>query len=156
METRINITQLIKAYEGYLSAIKNGNNYNDSVKPLNEFDEKKHINEVIKAGNGAGRLRTIDYYDIISATQDFVKKVGIAKKALAGTRVRIDIYSQVVPNSYLKKGKMESTQFTIEFDEKNCYLVEVMRRDVRKTRYTIATMSDSMKTAIIEKYTQFD
>lgn len=121
---------------------------------INETNKDK-IKAAIQEVEGKATARTIDYDDIIRATQRIEKMLGIPKKYLEGIRYDVDIYAQNFPKAY--KYRAESTQFVIEYLKGKWRLVSVERAYTRTAGhdYKCLTMPEETKKAIIETKMDF-
>ena len=121
---------------------------------INETNKDK-IKAAIQEVEGKASARTIDYDDIIRATQRIEKRLGIPKKYLEGVRYDVDLHAQNFPKAY--KYKAESTQFVIEYLKGKWRLVSIERYYTRTAGhdYKCLVMPEETKKAIIETVMDF-
>lgn len=121
---------------------------------INEINKDK-IKAAIQEVEGKATARTIDYDDLVRATQRIEKRLGIPKKYLEGVRYDVDLHAQNFPKAY--KYKAESTQFVIEYLKGKWRLVSIERYYTRTAGhdYKCLTMPEETKKAIIETVMDF-
>lgn len=120
---------------------------------IKDSNEAK-ITAAIKEAEGRATARTLEYKDIKTALDRIEKRLGIAKKALLGVKVRVDVNAQTFPNAY--KWTPESTHFVAERTASGWALTEVYRDRVEgpNSRY-IVKLTDEAKDAIIKACSAF-
>lgn len=121
---------------------------------INETNRAK-IETAIQDAEGKASMRTIDFNDIINATQKIEKKLGIPKKYMDGVRYDVDLHAQNFPKAY--KYRAESTQFIVEFSKGKWRLISVERYYTRTAGHDFrcVTMPEETKKAIIETVMDF-
>ena len=121
---------------------------------INETNKDK-IKAAIQEVEGKATARTIDYDDIVRATQRIEKMLGIPKKYLEGIRYDVDLHAQNFPKAY--KYKAESTQFVIEYLKGKWRLVSLERYYTRTAGhdYKCLGMPEETKKAIIKTVMDF-
>lgn len=121
---------------------------------INETNKDK-IKAAIQEVEGKASARTIDYDDLVRATQRIEKKLGIPKKYMEGIRYDVDLHAQNFPKAY--KYKAESTQFVIEYLKGKWRLVSIERAYTRTAGhdYKCLKMPEETKRAIIETVMDF-
>lgn len=110
---------------------------------------KTRIEAIIEEAQGRARERLLTFDDIVKATEEIEKKLGITKKSLEGTIADIDIHAQDFPRSY--KYRAESTQFLVEYRGGKWRLNSVIRHYTRGRLHTYQLiLSDTAKAAVLE------
>ena len=99
------------------------------------------------------RARVISGQDILKALCHIEDQLGITKKALAGVKVHVDVYSQI-PRAY--KSMPKSTQFSAEFRNGHWRLTDICRATCGRSgsKYVIEHTPES-KAAVVERYSRF-
>ena len=103
------------------------------------------------------RVRTIKVRDVLYSLARMEKGLDVPKRCLEGLKVRIDCNAQDYANAY--NGTPFSTQFEAEY--KNGWKITAIerceaKRNGRKHKYDILTISDEAKEKIIENVIKRD
>ena len=114
-----------------------------------QFDtEAVKLNEYIKSAEGRATARTIDAHDIIEALTEVDAYLGISKKAMKDTTVRIDCNAQKFPNAY--KWTPESTIVFAKFTSTG-WSIESIARSATMTKRFQLSLSDTAEEAYLKK-----
>lgn len=112
------------------------------------------INDAIIAAEGRARVRCISAENIVKACEKAFDRFDIAKKALEGVKISVDIHAQAFPNSY--RYTPESTQFCAVYKRGAWYLIDVYRGVCRApSQQYRATLTEAATGAIISNHATF-
>ena len=112
------------------------------------------IIDAIQSAEGRASARTILPWDIARKLNEIEDKLGIAKKALEGVSVDVDIHAQDFPKAY--KYTPESTQFSAVFRGGSWRITNIERNSTRRYgREVVVTHTDESRKAILDRFTTF-
>lgn len=115
----------------------------------NDFETvASKLTEAIETVEGKAVVRKIDAQDIICALMEVNDFLSISKKAMVGTRVRIDCNAQNFPNAY--KWVPQSTIFLAEFTKSGWTVTDIYRGTAMRKK-VFMLMSDTAKEAYLNK-----
>jgi hypothetical protein len=116
---------------------------------------RDRITAAIREVEGKAYTRTVEYADLVRATQRIEKKLGVPKVHLEGVKYDVDIHAQNFPKKY--KYKAESTQFVVEFSKGKWRLVSIERAYTRTEGHDFKciTMPGETMTAIVKTMMDF-
>lgn len=91
--------------------------------------------------------------EIVKSFAEIEDRLGIPKKSMDGTKVRVDLNSQDFPGAY--KGCPESTQFTAVNVKGRWTVIDISRDDCRRLYNRVSVeLSEMAKAAIIKAHEQ--
>lgn len=116
---------------------------------------KDRIKAAIQEAEGKASARTVDYDDIVRATQRIEKKLGIPKKYMEGIEYDVDLHAQNFPNAY--KYRAESTHFVVEYSKGKWRLVSIGRGYTRRAGHDFKclAMPEETRNAVIDRMMDF-
>lgn len=142
-----------------INIAKEVNDYRKNVS-IEELARRRNIiklNGELKTVQKGARVRTITAEKILSYLACLERDLHIPRRCLNGLKVRIDCNAQDYANAY--NGTPFSTQFEAEY--KNGWKITAIerceaKRNGRKHKYDILTISDEAKEKIIENVIKRD
>lgn len=112
------------------------------------------LSEVIAAGQGKARERTISPSAIVDALIEVEDDLGISKKAMEGIIILVDANAQKFPRAY--KFTPMSTQFCATYKRGHWYLCYVRRDSCNPPSHRITIHhTEASKEALIEKHSHW-
>lgn len=121
-----------------------------------EFFQKKELAKLVAAlaeANGRATARTLSVDECAEYIAGFEERVGISKKAMAGTVVIVHGSMEQLPRAY--KYRADSTKASFQFDGKTWRFLNAERSTLRQRSshiHVIASFSPTAKDAIAAKY----
>lgn len=120
---------------------------------INEKSIEK-LDNAIREAEGRATARCISAKEMIEYAGDFTGAYNIAKKAMVGLVVDVDINAQDFPSAY--KYTPESTHFTMEYTTSGWKAIYIGREKCRPHTQTfiVLNMPEETKTALINRFSK--
>lgn len=124
-----------------------------------EFFQRKELTKLVAAlaeANGRATARTLSADECAEYIAGFEERVGISKKAMAGTIVTVHGSMEPLPRAY--KYRADSTKASFQYDGRTWRLLSAERSILRQRSswiHVIASFSPTAKDAISAKYEEF-
>lgn len=115
---------------------------------------RSRVGEIIKAHEGAARVRTLTVSDMCEALEHVAETWGISKAKMRGCSVSVDVNAQSFPNAY--RFAPESTAFCAAFTSYGWAITDIRRGPCRSPGVGVrAELTDDARAAIMARMAAF-
>lgn len=119
-----------------------------------DTDARSRVDEIIKAHDGAAKVRTLSASDMCKALESVTQTWDISKAKMRGCSVSIDTHAQTFPRAY--RFIPESTIFSAVFTASGWAITDICRGPCRSPGVGVrADLTDDARAAILARMTAF-